>query len=318
MGQLRGVRRIPAWRISRTCPTLAECRGSSMAGSALAGGLRVLLLRDRRRWPCRLRAAARRPDTPRVRRTSDDRQRADPARRRWPGPPTARTFIAEKDGALKVAAPGRSHGHHRARHLGACQRRRRPRPAGRGGGQGLRHQPTTCTCSTPTTSSRCRRTATARTVSRLLRFTLNPRPTTVASSQVLLGSYVRRLPARRRNDLDCIPSDDLSHSIGTVGRTPRRHALGRLRRRRELQRRRPAGAAHLRRAAAWPGRSCTSTATAAGLTGHSFCPSDDRPDQVCTKLYAKGFRNPFRFTLRPDGRRHRRRRRLEPRARRST
>ena len=36
-----------------------------------------------------------------------------------------------------------------------------------------------------------------------------------------------------------------------------------------------------------------------GLPGHPFCPSDANLDHVCTKVYAKGFRNPFRFTLRP-------------------
>jgi glucose/arabinose dehydrogenase len=36
-----------------------------------------------------------------------------------------------------------------------------------------------------------------------------------------------------------------------------------------------------------------------GLPGHPFCPADDDLTHVCTKVYAKGFRNPFRFTLRP-------------------
>ena len=61
----------------------------------------------------------------------------------------------------------------------------------------------------------------------------------------------------------------------------------------------PRGAAHLRRAELRRARSCTSTATATGLPGHPFCPTDTDLTQVCTKLYAKGLRNPFRFTLRP-------------------
>ena len=36
-----------------------------------------------------------------------------------------------------------------------------------------------------------------------------------------------------------------------------------------------------------------------GLPNHPFCPSDTNLDHVCTKIYAKGFRNPFRFQLRP-------------------
>jgi glucose/arabinose dehydrogenase len=38
-----------------------------------------------------------------------------------------------------------------------------------------------------------------------------------------------------------------------------------------------------------------------GLAGHPFCPSDNNLSDVCTKLYAKGFRNPFRFVLRDGG-----------------
>jgi PKD repeat protein/glucose/arabinose dehydrogenase len=36
-----------------------------------------------------------------------------------------------------------------------------------------------------------------------------------------------------------------------------------------------------------------------GLPNHPFCPNDTNLDHVCTKIYAKGFRNPFRFHLRP-------------------
>jgi glucose/arabinose dehydrogenase len=36
-----------------------------------------------------------------------------------------------------------------------------------------------------------------------------------------------------------------------------------------------------------------------GLPGHPFCPGVTDLTLVCTKLYAKGFRNPFRFQLRP-------------------
>ena len=35
-----------------------------------------------------------------------------------------------------------------------------------------------------------------------------------------------------------------------------------------------------------------------GLPGHPFCPADTNLTHVCTKVYAKGLRNPFRFTLR--------------------
>ena len=38
-----------------------------------------------------------------------------------------------------------------------------------------------------------------------------------------------------------------------------------------------------------------------GLPGHPFCPEEDDLAKACTKVHAKGFRNPFRFTLRADG-----------------
>ena len=38
-----------------------------------------------------------------------------------------------------------------------------------------------------------------------------------------------------------------------------------------------------------------------GLPGHPFCPSNSNLAHNCTKLHAKGFRNPFRFALRPGG-----------------
>src|SRR6195952_4076225 len=38
-----------------------------------------------------------------------------------------------------------------------------------------------------------------------------------------------------------------------------------------------------------------------GLPGHPFCPADNDLTHVCTKVWAKGFKNPFRFTLGPTG-----------------
>ncbi len=37
-----------------------------------------------------------------------------------------------------------------------------------------------------------------------------------------------------------------------------------------------------------------------GLADHPFCPGVTDLDRTCTKVYAKGFRNPFRFTLPPQ------------------
>ena len=48
-------------------------------------------------------------------------------------------------------------------------------------------------------------------------------------------------------------------------------------------------------------RSCTSTATATACPATRSARRDTNLTHVCTKLYAKGFRNPFRFHLRPGG-----------------
>ena len=45
-----------------------------------------------------------------------------------------------------------------------------------------------------------------------------------------------------------------------------------------------------------PARSCMWIGPGRGLPGHPFCPSDPDLDHVCTKVYARGFRNPFRFS----------------------
>ena len=117
---------------------------------------------------------------------------------------------------------------------------------------------------------------------------------------VILGTYTSGLCPAAANTVDCIPSEFDSHSIGTVRSAPDgtlyvgsgdgasyyvvdSAAL------RTYDEQRSAG------------RSSTSTATGRGLAGHPFCPADTDLTQVCTKIYAKGFRNPFRFDLRPGG-----------------
>ena len=38
-----------------------------------------------------------------------------------------------------------------------------------------------------------------------------------------------------------------------------------------------------------------------GLPGHPFCPADNDLTHNCTKMWGKGLRQPFRFTMRPNG-----------------
>ena len=135
--------------------------------------------------------------------------------------------------------------------------------------------------------------------SRLTRITVNTN-NTASGETILLGSYPTQPCPAPSNTVDCIPSDSTAHSIGTVRSAPdgtlwvgsgdganyggadpkavRTHDEQTL----------SGKIAHVDR----NGR---------GVAGHPFCPAVSDLAQVCTKVWAKGFRNPFRFTLRPNG-----------------
>jgi len=135
----------------------------------------------------------------------------------------------------------------------------------------------------------------------LMRVRLTP-DNRMVEPTVILGTEGETVcPETPRNDLDCIPSDYDSHTIGTVLSAPdgtlyvgsgdgASYNWADVRALRSLDERSMAGKIfHIDR----NGR---------GLPGHAFCPSNTNLDDVCAKLHARGFRNPFRFTLRPDGR----------------
>jgi glucose/arabinose dehydrogenase len=102
------------------------------------------------------------------------------------------------------------------------------------------------------------------------------------------------------NDLDCIPAEGRSHAIGTVLAAPDGTLY--------------VGSGDASSYAEYDplafrvydeqslaGKIVHIDRSGNGLPGHSFCPTDTNLAHVCTKLYAKGFRNPFRFKLRADG-----------------
>jgi glucose/arabinose dehydrogenase len=136
-------------------------------------------------------------------------------------------------------------------------------------------------------------------VSQLQRLRLNS-ANQVTEQQILLGSYTSGTCPQASNTLDCIPSDGLSHSIGTVRSAPDGTLW--------------VGSGD---AAGWStvdelafrtfdeasmaGKLMHIDREGRGLPGHPFCPGDTNLSHVCTKLHAKGFRNPFRFALRPGG-----------------
>jgi len=143
------------------------------------------------------------------------------------------------------------------------------------------------------------------TFSRLVQVRVNPAtglPTNPAMPErVILGTEgtVGPCPAPS-NDSDCIPSDGRSHSIGTV-------------------RSAPDGTLYLGSGDGSADNMVTDLALRAldersmagkivhvdrdgkGLPGHSFCPQETDLTKVCTKVHAKGLRNPFRFHLRAGG-----------------
>jgi glucose/arabinose dehydrogenase len=132
--------------------------------------------------------------------------------------------------------------------------------------------------------------------SRLTRVTVND-DNTVSDETVILGTVSDPPCPVPSNTVDCIPSDMDSHSIGTVKSAPD-------------------GTLWLGNgdASDWSkvdplalrtydeqslaGKIIHIDRNGMGLPGHAFCPDDNDLTHVCTKLYAKGMRNPFRFTIR--------------------
>ena len=134
-------------------------------------------------------------------------------------------------------------------------------------------------------------------VSRLTRAVLNP-DSTVGPQTVLLGSYVSGPCGTPSNTLDCIPSDGASHSIGSVRAAPDgslyvgsgdASSFGAV----------DPMAFRSYDEASMAGKIMHVDRNGNGLASHPFCPSETDLTKVCTKVYAKGLRNPFRFVLRP-------------------
>ena len=138
-------------------------------------------------------------------------------------------------------------------------------------------------------------------VSRLVRYVLGD-DNTFVEDKVILGTEDNNQPCPLPADTqDCIPADYRWHVIGTVisdrsdgtlwvgsGDT---HALTTP----DDTTFRP----YMETNAA--GKILHVDRDGNGLPGHPFCPGELNLTLTCTKIYAKGFRNPFRFTLRPDG-----------------
>ncbi|MDQ6749624.1 MAG: PQQ-dependent sugar dehydrogenase [Actinomycetota bacterium] len=123
----------------------------------------------------------------------------------------------------------------------------------------------------------------------------------VTDQQIILGSEradgTCPAPANTNN---CIPSETDSHSIGTVRADPDGTlwvGSGDAADGDGVQE----GAFRTYDEQSYAGKILHVDRNGNGLPSHPFCPTDSDPSHICTKIYAKGFRNPFRFTLRGGG-----------------
>ena len=138
--------------------------------------------------------------------------------------------------------------------------------------------------------------------SRLTRVTVHSDGSASRETVVLGKSNKTRCPTPK-NASDCIPADGESHMVGTV-RSARDGTLwvgsgdgGTA----ERLDQRSLRAQDVR---SYAGKILHVDRAGRGLPGHPFCrrkPGHDDLTRVCAKVFAKGLRNPYRFTFRPGG-----------------
>ena len=137
-------------------------------------------------------------------------------------------------------------------------------------------------------------------VSRLTRVTVKQDSTVVNPSDpetVILGTYNSGPCPPANNDVDCIPADARIHTIGTVKSDPVDGTLW-LGSGDSTPTSVQEQAYRTYDESSFAGKIIHIDRNGRGLANHPFCPNNTDLDDVCTKIYAKGFRNPFRFTLR--------------------
>lgn len=135
-----------------------------------------------------------------------------------------------------------------------------------------------------------------RKTARVTRVTVRPDNSVAGRERVILGRAGERPCRRLSNTRDCIPADAPTHTIGTVRADPdgtlwvgsgesTAYDISYL------------NVFDAYREDTFAGKLIHVDRNGRGLSGHPFCPRDRDLTHVCTKLHAKGFRNPFRFTL---------------------
>jgi len=137
--------------------------------------------------------------------------------------------------------------------------------------------------------------------SRLTRIKLasDNQPDPEAAETVLVGSVSQAPCPAPADTIDCIPADGFSHAIGTV-RADEDGTLWFGSGDASSWDRVDPTALRTYDERSFAGKLMHVSREGRGLPGHPFCPNETDLTKVCTKLYAKGFRNPFRFQLRPS------------------
>ena len=138
---------------------------------------------------------------------------------------------------------------------------------------------------------------------RLLRIKLG-RDNRVLARKVILGSDSGSPCPKPDNSRDCMPVDGGSHSVGEVKSAADGtvwFSLGDSSSTHDKNRGFPYPPQRAQNEAFFGGKLIHVDRNGRGLRGHPFCPGDDDLDHVCTKIHAKGFRNPFRFHLTARG-----------------
>ena len=140
-------------------------------------------------------------------------------------------------------------------------------------------------------------------VSQLVRIQVNPATGQLVPGQtptVVLGTAASAPCPAPSNTSDCMPADSSTHMIGTVKSDPDGtlwvgHGDGA-----DFGDIDPLAFRSLN-PESLAGKVLHVDRDGKGLPGHAFCASDTDLSHVCTKVHAKGFRNPFRFQVRGDG-----------------
>ena len=135
-------------------------------------------------------------------------------------------------------------------------------------------------------------------VSRLERFIITP-ANQVADRKIVLGSHGGPCPPPS-NTVDCLPSEGFSHSIGSVRSAPDGTLWVGNGDASSFNNVDPL-AYRTYNTQSMAGKIMHIDRDGKGLPSHPFCAADNELTHVCTKIWAGGFRNPFRFKLRPGG-----------------